>query len=543
MTRKYTRREAVQLGTAAAATIAAGSLAGGALARSARTGGHAAHAARLASSPTLDPSPVGPPFQADLFLPPDHVPVRSDATTDFYEVHEVRATTEIIPGIMTPVWGYTRSTAAESGAATVPGPTFRARSGRAIQVKFFNDLPPDGDPTGLINLDPQDPATHPFRESSTVVHAHGLNTDSASDGYPEHTIVPGESFTHTYPNNDFQRPATLWYHDHSVHITAENVYRGLKGFYILTGESEDSLPVPKGEFDVPLVISDAIMDKSGVLVYANGDFGQGLVGDFVTVNGRQQPRFEVAKHRYRLRLLNGSDVREYKLAFADNREFAVIGSDQGLLPAPVRLRELHIAPAERYDVVVDFGDDLLGKRVVLENRLPKIQDRGSSGGGDNVGPAIGQVMAFDIARNAKDYTSVPALLRPLAPLPPAPVREREFRFNRRHGSWSINGGQWDPDRVDVFPKLNTSEVWRLVNESGGWTHPIHILLTRFLILDRDGRAPRPQETGWKDTFFVGPNSTVRVIGQYANFTGKYVMHCHNLTHEDHDMMTQFEVVP
>jgi spore coat protein A, manganese oxidase len=157
-----------------------------------------------------------------------------------------------------------------------------------------------------------------------------------------------------------------------------------------------------------------------------------------------------------------------------------------------------------------------------------------------------QLMAFDVTREEPDLSRIPRVLRgvehPADTAPP--VRKRVFQFDRQGGYWSINGKQWDPARVDAFPALNTNEEWVLINNSGGWGHPIHLHLGRFRIIEIRGRAPTPGELrGFHDTVWVGPNQTVRVVHQFWNFAGRFVFHCHNGSHEDHDMMSQFEVRP
>jgi FtsP/CotA-like multicopper oxidase with cupredoxin domain len=487
--------------------------------------------------PYFDRSPVGPPFTQSLVIPPALSPSFQTATTDVYAITEQRASTEFVPGIATPIWGYN---------GIFPGPTILARKGRPVQVTFTNGLPPNEDPSGLIDRQPVDPAEYHFTPSSTVVHLHGLNGDHASDGYPENVKRPGESFTHHYPNNDYQRPATLWYHDHSIHITSHHVYRGLSAFYILTDEEEDALNLPNGYgvHDIPLLFKDVMIDPAtGVLLYPDCDH-IGEYADVMTVNGKQQPRFEVGTRKYRFRLLNGSDSRQYLLALqlasqvgssqATNQPLTVIGSDQGLLAAPEPSDRVHIAPSERFEMVVDFSGYPVGTRLVLVNLL--------------VDPAelkIFRIMAFDVTRSEADESTIPPVLRP-AEHPAdteAPSRSRLFEFNRANDSFTINERQWDPLRVDAFPVLDTTEEWTLVYDSGEWGHPVHIHLGRFRIVGIEGRPPRPGESGFKDVVWVGPNQTIRVIHQFWNFTGRYVFHCHNGSHEDGDMMSQFEVVP
>jgi FtsP/CotA-like multicopper oxidase with cupredoxin domain len=390
------------------------------------------------------------------------------------------------------------------------------------------------------------------------VHLHGINAEHASDGYPEERREFGQSFTHHYPNNDYQRPATLWYHDHSAHITSDHVYRGLSGFYLITDEMEDASGLPGtlaadgpggyGRYDIPLAIKDVMIDPdTGFLVYNNcSHFG--AFGDVMTVNGKQQPRLDVANRKYRFRMLSAGDSRQWLLALRTvgnlhrdvkdpvNEPFSLIGTDQGLLTGPAEVTDrVHFATAERLEIVVDFSRYPVGTRLVLVNLLADPQD-----------PKLFPIMAFDVTRAEPDPSRIPPVLRP--PEHPAdaqpPAQKRFFEFNTQHGNFTINGQRWDPARVDAFPVLDTNEEWTLFNSGGGWGHPVHIHLGRFRITEIVGRDPRPGElSGFKDVVWLGPNQQVKLVHQFWNFTGRFVFHCHNGAHEDHDMMSQFEVLP
>jgi spore coat protein A, manganese oxidase len=425
----------------------------------------------------------------------------------------------------TPVWGYN---------GIVPGPTIVMRKGRRAVMTYFNRLPPNGDVGNIVLPFPfEEPDKQDFRDSSTVVHHHGMNTDPLSDGYPELTILPGQQFTYTMPNNAYQRPATLWYHDHSVHISAEDVYRGLAGFYLLTDDLEDALPLPKGYgvHDIPLVLQDVIITGTGGNLVYNNDNHFGVAGDVQTVNGVQQPRLAVANRKYRFRMLDAADARDYRVALSDRSEIIMIGSDQGLFERPVPVIGFRIAVAERYEFVIDFARYPIGSRVILENTLAEPDS------------PVRQLMAFDVVRRASEDSPVPDILRPIERIPRSlAVRERTFEFDRTGGFFTINGRTWNRNRVDADPRVNTAEIWHLVNGGGGWVHPIHIHLVRFLVLGVQGRPLEPYERGWKDMVWLGPNVHAAVIMQFANFRGRFVMHCHNGSHEDHDMMTQFQVV-
>ena len=453
------------------------------------------------------------PFRVDLPTLRPLPTTRTTATTDFYDITMEEGTADIIPGKSTPIWGYN---------GRFPGPMIQARSGRRAEVTFTNRLP-----------------VH------TSVHNHGAYVDGDSDGHPEDLIPPGGSKTYAYNNDENAR--FQWYHDHAAHVTAPNVYNGLAGLYLIGDKFEDDLPLPKEEYDVPLVIQDRLFEADGAFLYPfdeDDHSANGVEGDVVLVNGKPWPRMAVANRRYRLRILNGSNARVYRLALSNRQPLTVIGTEGGMIDKPVKVSSLPIASAERYEVVVDFADVPVGGSVVLKNL----------GGKDGTA----NVMRFDVTRRAKDDSTVPPVLRPpkdqedpthLPADPSEAVRTRRWVFKRQHGFWSINGKIWDPDRIDADPREGEVEIWEFVNNGGGWVHPIHTHLTDFKILSRNGRAPHPWERGWKETVFLDGNDVVRVLIRWpevpvegtGEFTRRYAYHCHLVEHEDHDMMLQFEV--
>jgi spore coat protein A len=233
-------------------------------------------------------------------------------------------------------------------------------------------------------------------------------------------------------------------------------------------------------------------------------------------------------------LLNAGTSRTCQLELSTGDDLIVIASDAGLLSAPVRTKTLRIGMAERYDIIIDFSKYPIGTQVVLKNPI--------FFGNIDSDTRTQVIMRFDVVRNETDDSKIPDTLRPVQPIPISQaVRTRTFRFGRNFVDWQINGRTWDKNRVDANPGLGDVEIWELVNSGGSWVHPIHIHLVDLQLLDRNGRPPLPYEQGWKDTFFVEDGQTVRVIAKYGPHQGKYLMHCHNLVHEDHDMMTQYEV--
>ena len=473
---------------------------------------------RLAIANRIPASRLPRPFTVPFRVPPVLQPVRTDATTDYYELAQMQASAEILPGLRTDIWGYNGIT---------PGPTIRARRDRPTVVRQINRLP-DVHPT--LRYTPY-----------TSTHLHGSPSLPQYDGYASDITNPGQFKDYRYPNT--HEASSLWYHDHAVHITAPNAYMGLAAFYLLSDEVEDALPIPHGRYDVPVAIRDAMFTKSGQLIF--DDRGESSVfGDVILVNGRPWPAMQVERRKYRFRLLNASVSRSYRWALSTGDPFTIIATDGGLMPAPQQTATFRHGAAERYSIVIDFAKYRVGQRIVLRNlSLP-----------DNIDFDTTDVaMAFDVVADATDTSDneVPAELNPDNPVmqlePSMARRTRRLDFERQGGEWTVNGMTWE-DVVnsgfrDVIadPGQDDVEIWELRNRSGGWFHPVHIHLIDFRMLDRNGRPPLDYELGPKDTAYVGENETVRVIARFGPHRGRYMLHCHNLTHEDHDMMFQFEV--
>ncbi|MCW2600370.1 MAG: Bilirubin oxidase [Frankiales bacterium] len=461
-------------------------------------------------------SPSFTPFSRPLTLPPVIKPVRTVDGVDFYEVSQTVGRQEILPGRIATVWGYN---------GIYPGPTFMVQSGQPIVLTARNGLTAaaTGLPGGV----------------STTVHPHGMDVEARSDGHPLSLVLPGGFLEHHYPNS--QPATTLFYHDHAIDHTSRNVYMGLSGFYLISDGNERSLPLPNGPFDIPMCFHDRLFNADGSLFFPTDGalpLRQGVFGDVILVNGVPTPFLQVERRKYRFRLLNGSDARFYNFQLGTGDPFIVIATDGGLMPHPVQTAELEMGVAERYSVVVDFAKYRVGASVLLQNVRAKSF-------GDPVDPAkVRDVMRFDVVADAVDTSSVPADLAPPLDVDPAQATvTRRWEFNRRHGAWTINGELFDGARIDATPKRGSTEIWEFVNDSGGCRHPIHIHLIQYRVLDRNGRPPKPYENGPKDTVTLGPDQTVRVAMKWSSqFLGTYVFHCHNLSHEDHMMMTQFEVV-
>ena len=473
---------------------------------------------------TLDPSRMPRPFRAPFRRPNVIRPVTSSRNrdgvwTDHYSITMRTGRARIIPGMTTTVYGYN---------GMVPGPTIKVRKGRRTVVRLRNHLP----------------AHHPQigQESTTSVHLHGSASKPQFDGYASDITAPGWFKDYHYPN--FQPARTLWYHDHGVHHTAENVYAGLYAQYHIHDKAELDL-LPQGEFDVPLVIGDAMFGPDGNLRYDDSSTS-GLFGDVILVNGVAWPVMKVKRRVYRFRVLVGSISRSYRLRLSTGDPVYVVATDGGLMPRSQEIGEWRHATAERYEILVDFSKYRPGQRIFLQNRSnPNNVDFNDTD----------KVMAFDVtdapfSRRDPTWRRIPQMLAgsPVMRLTESDAkRTRHLRLQRANGKWTINGRTWE-DVIDsdfqllvANPRLGDVEIWEIENRGGGWFHPLHIHLVDFKILSRNGRAPFPYERGPKDVVYAGPNEVVRVITKFDHQRGRYMVHCHNLPHEDHDMMTQFAV--
>ena len=459
----------------------------------------------------LASSQLPAPFQVPFAAPPVLRPVRSDDTTDYFEMTMRSARVPIIPGRPdTEIYGY-------NGIS--PGPTVKVGRGRRAVVRHINGLPE---------------ISRFGYKTTTSVHLHGNASEPQYDGYAEDVTAPGSYKDYIYPNDQDER--MLWYHDHAIHHTAQNAYMGLAGAYIT--DEQLTLPIPKGRYDVPLVIRDAIFDTGGQLLYDDG--GQNTIqGDVILVNGRPWPVMKVERRKYRFRLCNTSLSRSYKLALSTGDPITVIGTDAGLMPAPQQTGSFRIGMAERYEVVINFAKYPVGTKVDLKNLgLPNNENFSST---ENV-------MRFEVASEATDTANneVPSQLNPnmevMGLQPSQAIRTWTWTFDRSFSlGWTINGKVWDKDRIDANPALGDVEIWEFRNRSSRWFHPIHVHLVDFKILSRNGNPAFNYEKDSKDVVYVGEDETVRVIMKFGPRKGKYMIHCHNLVHEDHDMMTQFEV--
>ena len=438
------------------------------------------------AAPALVPRTTPAPFSHPLVFPP----VNTDSNIS---VGIDEGCVQILDGPCTNMWTY---------GGTYPGLTIRRPAGQRTYVTFTNNL---------------DPAA-----GEMTIHNHGNHSTSTNDGQPESLLIAsGGSRTYTYDGLEEgtnQRGKMQFYHDHRMDVTGRNVWMGLTGMYIVD-DTADPSTLPSGEFDLPLAIADRQFDANNQIPYVfNPD---GVTGDKFLVNGVYQPYLEVGDRKYRFRILNASNFRTYFLNLSSGDSFIQIGTESGLLPAPVTRADMRMGPAERLDVVVDFAGRL-GQNVYLVDTLTGTQ-----------------LLEFRVTQDVTDDSSVPATLRPLPDIGPPSVT-RNWSFDHTANHWTINGLRFDPSRVDARPVLGTTEKWVFTNPTGQ-PHTVHIHDVSQQCVSRNGGACYPYET-MKETWYLAPGEVLEVKLKFTDHVGMYMLHCHMVEHEDDGMMTQFEVV-
>lgn len=466
---------------------------------------------------------------------------------------------------MTDVWGYN---------GEIPGPTIEAVKDQPTYVKYINRLPQK-------HFLPIDSSLHGVNNSAevrTVVHLHGANVASASDGHPEAWYTQGYETTgpmfkqavHAYTNH--QPATTMWYHDHTMGLTRLNVVAGLAGFYLLRDAAEEKLNLPKGKYEIPLLIQDRSFNEDGSIFYPteldppfplpvpdqlplpDPTVTLGYVGNTIAVNGKLWPYLQVEPRKYRFRILNGSNRRSYTLRLSNGDVFHQIGTDGGLLAATENIESFELTPAERIDVIIDFSN-YKNEEILLLNDDEEFSDEHTS-----------VIMKFKVNPTLRgmDTTEIPTLMEPLTPIHEEhtnvirnlPLTTTLDRYGRL---MLLLGDKMYHDPVTEKPSFDSVEVWNFINTTAVF-HPIHVHLVQFKILERrpfdvdlfvnegileftgDPEPPRDFEKGWKDTVKADVGKVTKIIMHWKEHVGDYIWHCHFLEHEDHDMMRPIRIV-
>lgn len=438
-------------------------------------------------------------------------------------------TVSILEGQETTVWHYTGEVLVgdEHALQILPesflGPIIRVRTGQKVRIRFQNDLP----------------------ESSNI-HWHGLYVPDYADGHPRFVAQPGEEYVYEF--EVINRAGTYWYHPHPHERTGIQVFAGLAGLFIVEDAVEDSLNLPSGDFDLPLVIQDRRFDAANQLQYVNNmhDRMMGFWGDTILVNGQTNARWSVATRSYRLRLLNGSNSRIYILAWSDESPMQIIGTDGGVLEQPVMKPYITLGAAERAELWIDFSRYEVGTELAL------------------IDLSTGQpivVGIFSVDKVSDLRMNLPTMLREQdgIDLQQAINAEdpRTFEFKMGRAAPMINNQTFEMDDIadSEIVRLGDVEIWEFSNNPEGgmmpMPHPIHMHGRQFQVIERTihpdferqwaGVRAGYLDYGWKDTVLLLPGETVRILVKFDHYPGTFVYHCHTLEHEDLGMMRNYEV--
>lgn len=463
-----------------------------------------------------------------------------------YQLTAQQGISNFLPGLETETWGF-------NGAYL--GPVLRAKKGDKIRIEVTNHL-----------------------KEPTTTHWHGMILPAKMDGGPHQDILPNQPWISEY--SIIQPAASLFYHAHPHGKTGDHVYRGLAGMFIIDDDEslQKGLPTEYGVDDVPLILQDRDINSDGSLNYINfmPERMTGKHGKTLLVNGGVSASLKAQKTLLRFRLLNASNARFYHLHFNDNRPFQVIASDGGLLDTAKTVQQLAIAPAERYEILVDVSDK---KQIMLQSA----GGLGNAGHGPMAMRGMDRdfdVLMIDATQATKTEHTVPKQLTQYADWSQQNIANRRtfdlqmgmgggmmgggrmgggmgnrMMGHGREGGGMMGGGHmgagmmkindqaFDINRIDFSLKPNTFEIWEITNSSG-MVHPFHVHNTQFRILSRNGRQPNVNEQGYKDTVVIHRRETVKILlptGPYSDAKMPYMYHCHILEHEDGGMMGQFTV--
>ncbi|WP_432740475.1 multicopper oxidase domain-containing protein [Methylobacter sp. G7] len=482
----------------------------------------------------------------------------------------------ILSGNKTHVWKVTgkvikgAADVLDNNEGTYLAPTLRLKTSQKLRLILNNNLP-----------------------AQSILHWHGLHVPANMDGNPMYAVNHGE--TYIYEFEIVNRAGTYWYHAHTHSVTARQVYSGLAGLFIVSDDQEQSLNLPNGDQDVALVIQDRSFDGQNQLVYSAHMMQrmQGFLGEQILVNGRPDFMLPVATRAYRLRLLNGSNSRIYKLAWDDGTPLTVIGVDGGLLERPEQHAYVMLAPGQRLELWMDFSERAIGSELTLHSLQFDVaahggmgmmgggmmggRGRGMMGGGMGGGMRGGGMMSVSTLPSGSDYPilkirvakkeqgnhTLPKVLTPITALRIKDAANADnpktIALSMQHMSALLNGRSYKMDDIqpDEMIPVNSLQLIEFDNgfDGGGMhgmmnmPHPMHLHGEQFQIVKREVN-PRSGDSyasvasgliqnGWQDTVLVMPGEKVTILKPFNDFKGLFMYHCHNLEHEDMGMMRDF----
>lgn len=512
--------------------------------------------AKLKIEPYLFDPRTAQNFKQKLFMPVASGPF---GVLDVAEPLKIRATAAsfpILPGLTSQPPSPFLLYQTEHAGKAFQNPIFRIERGARFSASLQNEM-----------------------SEPTIIHWHGLHTPAAMDGHPSTTIGPGARYDYDFTVRN--RGGTYWYHTHAHELTAKQAYTGLASFFLVEDDDQraltKALDLRLGETDLPLVIQDKQFDARGALHYKpNGQESMmGWLGDVVLANLTPNAMQTVTRRIYRLRLLNGSNARIYRLAFVSGRkrlDFSVIGTDGGLIERPESVTEAFLAPGERLDVLFDAGQAQSGTDVFLkslafdamENEGETVGMSGMKGmenmGGSSSRLAMGvdfNILKLRVEASERIPAKLPAALSHIKTIAEQGAIKRKIDLSLQGMRFLINGLSFQMDQIAFDVKRSSVEIWSISNPAKGMPHPMHIHGFSFQVLERlnsprqvsgvghFGKGRTVSDLGFKDTVLVWPGETVRIAIDFTHdFPGSqtYVFHCHNLEHEDAGMMINFRVL-
>ncbi len=495
-------------------------------------------------------------FQQKLFVPGASGPF---GVLDVNGPLKIRATAtsfSLLPGKESPFMLYQT----EHAGKAFQNPILRIESGTKFTASLDNAL-----------------------KEPTLIHWHGLHVPANMDGHPVNTLAPAARYNYDFTVRN--RSGTYWYHTHSHGLTASQAYFGLASFFLVDDDDErkltKALDLKLGATDLPLVIQDKQFDPQGKLRYRPDahEAMMGWLGDIVLANLTPNAVQSVTPRTYRLRMLNGSNARIYRLALVKGGtvlNFTVIGTDGGLIERPETVSEAFLAPGERLDVLFDAGQAQPGDDVFLKSMaFDPMENEGSGamggmggmnmGGGQMMGgmgssrlpPGMAfNVLKLSVVAGERIIAKLPETLSQIKAIGIEGAPERKIELSMGHMRFLINGLSFRMDEISFEVKRGAVEIWRINNPAVGMPHPMHLHGFSFQVIERLNSPAQLSATarfskgrtvsdfGWKDTVLIWPGETVRIAIEFAHdFPGDqtYLFHCHNLEHADAGMMINYRV--
>jgi blue copper oxidase len=468
--------------------------------------------------------------------------------------------------------GFTRGYVVTHRGRRYLNPTLLLRQGQRLRVDFANRT-----------------------DEPTIVHWHGLAVDTRNDGGGMPLVAPGENYAYDFEVRN--RASLYWYHPHPHGMTAAQAYRGMFGMIEVDDADNQrlrrELDLVPGRTEIPLILQDR---RRAAYAPVTADRVHGYLGDSVLVNGSVCPYLDVATRIYRLRLLNASNARSYLLGMrtADGKPlpFSLIGGDGGLLASPVRCTQAFVAVAERIDVLVDLSGADIGDTIVIETQAfdpmhmetpaPAVTDHAAMGhampmpdanadadadappidhaamghGGTFPEGGLRSLLHLRVRERVAYRAKIPGALAAIAAIDSAGAKERPLRLGFAKGRWRINDRVFVMGETPIEVVRGTTEIWLIRNYFTSMPHAMHVHGFHFQVLGRetspaqvaalkiDEHGRLATDMGWKDTVLVWPGESVKVAIDFAmRFAGPqtYMVHCHNLEHEDGGMMLGMKV--